>query len=249
MPLELLTNVCPDLVKLSLHVSCPDLISLSNLKKLTHLHLKGLTKAPHHRSLIDVLKYIGKQLATLEIRKTTELSNEDLHNIGHLCPNLTKLLLQQCTIQNDWEGKPSNAFPSLKVFYFSPHTPSVLSSADAIVFMLANALSVELVYIERCNSISDAHFKALLQSGGLKQLQKLQVTTSGYNQCLEELTFATVLALTTECQDLIVVGDLYKWNLQYRYVKDMRRVVKEKNIKLDFSKDSLKQFHEQMFFC
>lgn len=254
LPLEPLTNVCPELVKLSVHVSCPNLISLSNLKNLTHLHLKGLTKAPHHRSLIEVLKCIGKQLLTLEIRKTTELSNEDLNTIGHLCPNLTNLILQQCTTQSEWQSKPSstpftNAFPSLKVFYFSPYNSSDLTSADAIIFSLKNALSIEQVFIDGCRYVSDDHFKTILQSGGLKQLQKLQVTTNGYNQGLEELTFATVLALTTECQDLIVMGDLCKWNLPYRCVKDMRRVAIEKNIKLDFSKDSLKQFHDKVFFC
>jgi hypothetical protein len=251
LALELLTNVCPDLVKLNVHVSCPNLISLSNLKKLAQLHLKGLTKAPHHRNLIEVLKHIGKQLVTLEIRKTTELTNEDLETIGYLCPNVTNLILQQCSTLNEWTNKPStftNAFKSLKVFYFSPYNTSDVNDVEAIVFTLKNALNVEQVYIEGCRFISDAHFKELLEFGALGQLQKLQVTMNGYTNGLEELTFATVLALTTNCPDLVVVGELYKWNLLYKYVKDMRRVVKEKNIKLDFSKDCLKQFHDKVFF-
>jgi hypothetical protein len=98
-------------------------------------------------------------------------------------------------------------------------------------------------------SLSDSHFKDILESGGLRQLQKLQVTSNGYTHGLDELSFATVFALTTICKDLVVVGDLYKWNLEHRYVKDMKRVVKEKNIKLEFSSESLKQFHDKVFFC
>ena len=251
LALELLTNICPDLVKLNVHVSCPNLISLSNLKKLRHFHLKGLTRAPHHRSLIEALKCIGKQLVSLEIRKTTELTTEDLETIGHLCPNLKSLILQQCTVLNNWNSKPgkfNNAFKSLKVFYFSPYDTSDVVNVDAVLFTLKNALDVEQVYIEGCRYVRDAHFKDLLEYGGLQQLQKLQVTTNGYTHGLAELTFATILALTTGCKDLVVLGDLHKWNVEYKYVKDMRRVVKEKNIKLDFSKDSLKQFYDKVLF-
>ena len=247
--LETVVQVCPNLSKLSLFVDCPDLSALSGLRNISSLHLMGVRRGPHHNNLIDLLSLVGKQITTLEIRKTSVLTISDLENIGQMCPRLETLILQQCETVSDVPKVRANdlgKFRSLNVLYFSPDSPDTSTAVNTALFLVMNARNVEEVYIEGCSQLGDEDLKRILDLGGFTLLRILQLTSIGY-QSYAGLSLASMDALMDSCDRLEELGNMNKWNVDYKLFKSLKKQFKWNNLKLKLSNESLKEIFDAKF--
>jgi hypothetical protein len=237
--LDAIVQVCPNLSKI--YVDSTDLSPLSGSKNLTSLHLMGVRDGPHHKNLIELLSLIGSQITTLEIKITLDLTRSDLEEIGRMCPRLKSLKLKDCGTAGDFSKvRVTDIFKSLNVLYFSPKLPETSMSVHTAVFFLTNALNVEEVYIEGCPELSDEHLKKVLELGGLACLRILQLASIGY-QSYAGLTLASMEALMESCQRLEELGNMNKWNVEYKLFKGYKKYFKEKNFKLRLSNESMRE--------
>ena len=249
--MELVSRMCPELRHVSLQVYCPDLSSLSKLRNLQSLRLKGIIKGAHHQQLTSLLSKIGHQLTTIELRKTSDLSIADVKTIGLLCPNLDTLILHECSI-NENSVVPfqtvKNNFLNLRVIYFSPTKSASNCPVEMLTFILKSAVTIEEVYVEECYQLTDEHLISVLESGGLQLLRKFQVSCFGHYPTYNNLSLVSVHALTQLCTNLVDIGNLYKWNVNPKVISDLVRIIKDKNLKIKFSTESLKKFHDHYFY-
>jgi len=247
--LDTVVQVCPNLSKLTVYVDRTDLSVLSGLKNLSSLHLKGVTRGPHHKNLMELLHRIGGQITTLEIKETSGLTRSDLEDIGRMCPRLETLILQQCEIVGNGAKVRTNDmdnFSSLKVLEFSPESPDTPTAVKTAMFLALNARNVEEVYIEGCSQLCDEDLETIIDLGGFAFLRILKLTAIGH-QSYAGLTLASLNALMDSCDRLEELGDMNKWNVDFKLFNCFEKQIKENNLKLKLSFESLEEIFDAKF--
>jgi len=253
--LNIVAKVCPDLAKITIHVDRPDLSAFETLRRLHTLQLKGVIRGPHHKRLGDLLGRTGHNLKILEIRNGSEMTLNDIQKISFFCPNLQSLVLHQCTFEEDeflqYPIKNENKFSNLKVFYFSPYFSPNPSPINPIIFVLTNAINLQQVFIERCSQISDKHLKNVLEIGGFKHLRNFQLASDVSHNLpyYNDMTVESVHNLTEFCPALEDLGDLSKWNVKVNVIEDLEGFVRENNLNLQLSSNSMRSYRDKTFFC